>query len=93
MTSTLVILWLVYTVAPSGTMTSPVAFTVGPHEQRFPDMSACLAHAGKVKLDQKWIDAEVILRNAGGTVRIQCLPEGVQPALPPGHRALEPVKK
>jgi hypothetical protein len=85
---TAVVLWMVFTVAPSGTMTSPASFTVRPLAQSFPDVAACRAHAAKVRLDPKWAKAEAHLRGQGGTVEAQCLPEGTAPRLPEGTRSL-----
>jgi hypothetical protein len=82
------VLWMVFTVAPSGTMTSPASFTIRPVEQRFPDVAACRAHAGKVRLDPRWAKAEAHLLGQGGTVEAQCLPDGTAPRLPEGTKPL-----
>jgi hypothetical protein len=83
---TAVIFWMIFTVAPSGTMTSPASFTFRPPVEQgwFPDVAACRAHAGKVNLDPKWIKNEAYLRSLGTTVNMQCLPEGTVPRLPEG---------
>lgn len=83
-----VVLWMVFTVAPSGTMTSPVSFTIRPDypHQRFADAAACRAHAAEARLDTRWV--EVVARQRSLTVSTQCLPEGASPSLPEGTRPL-----